>query len=242
MNRNKLVTALPIIVLALASSASPAIIFQASGVSAKNVPVSFTAGLSIEGDILTIVLTNTSPVDTRNPDDTLGSFYFDILNAYGVRPVLTYLSATGDVYLCSKKNPDVLQEARADILADSLGEDSWMFAMMSTAANPYLRFGIGTVGNGNMTPNNFNGNIVDGVNYSIYKGEITTQNLNNVLLVKETATFTFSGLTGFTEGDIVQQVAFGLGTGPDSMMVATPEPAMLAILGLGGLLLRRRIG
>ena len=145
----------------------------------------------------------------------------------------------GDVYLCSRNNPDELDEAGADIKAVEADDDSWMFAVMNETVIPYLGFGIGTVGNSSLNPNNFNGRIVGGVNYAIYKGEITTQNLNNKLLVKETATFTFSGLTGFTENDIASQYAFGLGTAPDSLLT-TPEPATLAMLGIGTLVLRKR--
>ncbi|MCK4886845.1 MAG: hypothetical protein KAS96_05610, partial [Planctomycetes bacterium] len=85
----------------------------------------------------------------------------------------------------------------------------------------------------------FNGNVVDGVNFAIYKGEITTQPLVNPdCLVKDTATFIFTGLTGFTERDIVNRFTFGLGTAPDSLLV--PELATICLLGLGGLAMLRR--
>jgi hypothetical protein len=230
-----------LVILALAGVIIPAanagILFEVSGTSAAGLDVRFTAELSISGDDLTIVLTNNSPVDTLNPADLLSSFYFDIVNTDDQRPELTYISAVGNVYETSKTNPDTLAEVDADIMAVNPGDYSWMFASMDAAANPYLAFGIGTVGNSSMA-NNFKGNIVGGMDYSIYKGEITTQNLNDRLLVRETATFTFSGLSGFTEDDIAPRFAFGLGTGPDSML--TPEPLTLTMLGLGGLLLRKR--
>ena len=223
----------------LVQSVPAMLTFVAEGTSAKNVEVRFEAELTISGDMLTIVLINNSPVDSLNPDDLLGSFYFDIVNGDGVRPVMTYDSATGDTYKGVKNGTDIMLEAGADLRAFIDGDGGWQFKDMNAAYVPNLGFGIGTVGNSNLFPNGFDGNIVDGVDFAIFTGEITTQPLTNPdALVKETAVFTFSGLTGFTEDDIVNDFAFGLGTAPDSLL--TPEPATLAILGLGGLLLRRK--
>ena len=206
-------------------------LWKASGTSAKEIPVSFEAEMTISGDFLTVKLSNTSPTGTLNPDDTLGSFYFDILRD-GTRPTLAYISAAGDVYLASQQAPDVLQAAGADIQAVDTGDYSWMFKAMDAAQAPGLGFGIGTVGNSGLAPNNFSGAIVDGIDYSIYTGEITTRNLDGKLLVKDSATFTFSGLTGFTEADIQPTVLFGLGTAPDSTLpgIQTPVPGALALV------------
>ncbi|MCI0499661.1 MAG: PEP-CTERM sorting domain-containing protein [Planctomycetales bacterium] len=238
MKRNPLVLCVFLVIGISLQTADAGVIFEASGISAKGTDVSVMAELTISGDYLTIVLTNTSPVDSLNPDDTLSSFYFDIVNGDGDRPAVAFTGASGDVYLGSKTNPDQLVEADADIMAVNMGDNSWLFATMDKTADPYLGFGIGTVGNSGLSPNNFSGSIVGGLDYSIYKGEITTQNLNGKLLVRETAAFTFTGLTGFTEDDIAPAFAFGLGTRPDGLL--TPEPATLAMLGLGALLLRKR--
>lgn len=228
-----------IIFVALTLCANAGIFFEASGVSAKGVDVTFKAELTIIGDTLTIVLINDSPVPSLNPDDVLGSFYFDIINGDGIRPAPTYETATGDTYKGDKNGPDILLEAGADIQALTAGDGCWQFKTFDASMNPFLGFGLGTVGNSNLAPNNFDGNITNGVDFAIYTGDITTQSLTNPkYLVKDMATFTFSGLTGFTEDDIVPEFSFGLGTAPDSLL--TPEPATLAILGLGGLLLRKR--
>jgi len=69
--------------------------------------VSFDALFDITGDTLTLTLTNTSSTASLNPDDTLSSFYFDIMNGSNVRPDLVYVSATGSVYsrISGKRTP-----------------------------------------------------------------------------------------------------------------------------------------
>ena len=222
-----------------AQSAHATVVFTASGTSAKGVDVTFGAQLTISDDILTVILTNDSPVDSLNPDDVLGSFYFDILNGSGIRPTLTYSSAIGDTYKGVKNGADILLEAGVDLQAFVVNDDSWQFKNFDAAFNPFLGFGIGTVGNSNLSPNGFNGNVVDGVDFAIYKGDITTQSLVNPdQLVKDIAIFTFTGLTGFMEADIEPSFAFGLGTAPDSLLI--PEPATICLLGLGALALLRK--
>lgn len=227
-----------VILLFSVSAANATISLADSGTSAKGVEVLFKAELTISGDELTVVLINDSPVDTLNPDDLLGSFYFDIVNGDNERPLLNYASAAGDVYAASKTSPDALVQADAGLVATSPGDGTWQFVTADEMVNPYMAFGLGTVGNSALSPNNFSGNLVGGMDYAIYAGEITTQNLNGKLLVKDMATFTFTGLTGFSEADISPQFAFGLGTAPDSLL--TPEPSTMVLLGLGSLLLWKR--
>jgi hypothetical protein len=181
-----------------------------------------------------------------NPNDALASFYWDIVNGSNVRPTLTYVSASGDVYLADKNNPDTLQTASANLKAVSSGDNTWQFKVMNASLSPFGGFGIGTVGNNAASPNNFNGNITGAIDYSIYKGDITTSNLDGKLLVKQTATFNFTGVSGFTEADIEPTAAFGLGTAPDSFLNTTviPEPGsgLLLIVGFAGLALHARRG
>lgn len=230
-----------VFILAMGLIALPAqatVIHSVSGISSVGTPVSFRAELTISADTLTIALFNTSPVASAAPNDVLSSYYFDIVNGAGARPALSYQAAQGDVYLAYQNATDVLQTSNANIKAVNAGDGTWEFRTMNPAANPGLGFAIGTVGNAKLSPNNFHGNIVGGMNYSIFAGDIATRNLDNTLLVKNTATFTFSGLSGFTESDIKPMAVFGLGTAPDSIIV--PEPVTAAFLLLGCLLLQRR--
>jgi hypothetical protein len=225
------------VIFVLTTGAADAlVIFTYSGTSSIGTPVSFEADLTISGDTLTVQLFNNSPVNSLGPNDALASFYFDILGAANTRPPLTYLSGIGDVYLGSRNTSDPLQSSNANLKATSAGDKAWQFKTMNAGLTPLLGFGIGTVGNNNLSPNSFNGNIVDGLDYAIYRNEVTTQNLNGKLLVKDTATFTFAGLSGFTEADILPKVAFGLGTAPDSlktgMIIPEPGSITLAIAGV----------
>jgi len=227
-----------------AGSARGTTIQMASGLSSAGVPVSFEADLTISGNTLTVDLVNTSTVHSQNPNDVLGSYYFDIVNGANIRPTLTYASAIGNVWLANKSAPDTLQTTNANLKAVAAGDNTWQFRNMNATLNPFLGFGVGTVGNSNLTPNNFMGNIVDGLDYSIYAGDTTTNNLKGKLLVKDRVTFTFTGVAGFTEADIRPTSAFGMSTAPDSLL-KTQEPATIALVLGGGIFglfgLRRRV-
>jgi hypothetical protein len=228
------------------------------------VDVKFTAALTISGDNLTIVLTNDSlnhtdgPSHSRNPNDLLSSFYFDIFDG-STRPTLTYTGASGNVCLFVNAGVDncaVTQEPgdgsdEADLRAFVANDDGWQFksGLSVVFGSDTLTFGIGTAGNNSMNPNGFNGNVVDGIDYAIYAGTTGTAteggapSLNGSYLVHNTVTYTFTGLTDFTEADISDEALFGLGTQPDSTgFVPEPGTALLLGMGLAGFGLVRRSG
>lgn len=245
-------------------TAEAAVTFIGAGTSAAGNPVEFRADLAISGDVLTLDLLNTSPVSSQASADVLSSFYFDIINGTNSRPTMNYVAASGNVFLVLNNAPDVAYEYTpptppsvvgtyvpgtnpSNLKAVNTGANTWQFRTMNSAFAPLQGFGIGTVGNSGLSPNNFNPFIVDQIDFAIYKnGDISpVGNLDGRFLVKDTATFTFSGLTGFTEADISSVAVFGLGTSPDSL-ISVPEPGTLALaaagLVSGGLgLLRGRI-
>ncbi len=227
--------------------------FSVEADSNKGVPFSFQADLTINADILTIVLTNNSTSlvpasSTLNPDDLLTSFYFDIFDGIA-RPTLTYTGATGNVCLGDKNladDCDVTNDEMAggssesDLRATAVDDDGWQFKSGLTfmPGTDLLTFGIGTAGNNSLAPSGFDGNIVNGLDFGIYAGDISTQNLDGQYLILTTASYTFSGLSGFSEADIADEVLFGLGTKPDSTAFV-PEPSTGLLLGLGLMALGR---
>jgi len=228
------------------------------------VDVRFQADLTISGDNLTVVLTNDSlnhtdgPSHSRNPNDLLTSFYFDIFD--GARPTLTFTGGTGDVCQffnaavddCTvTRDQTVPGSTETDLRATSANDDGWQLRQNLTMvmATQALTFGIGTAGNNSLNPSGFMGNIVDGFDFGIYAGTPGTATEggapslqgNNGYLIHNTATFTFTGVSGYTEADIGAIALFGLGTAPDSTgLVPEPGAGSLLALGLVAFAFRRR--
>jgi len=235
-------TLLLLLLLPIGAQAVTTFTFEGTTID-TNVDVRFTADLTISGDILTLVLTNDSlnhsngASPSLNPNDVLGSFYFDIYNGVS-RPTLTLNSATGDVYNGIVGSADTLAIAGADLLttADQGGTSLthvWDFrqGLTTQPGTDLLTFGVGAAGNNSFSPNGFNGMLTDGIDQGIYAGDVETNNLT-VQLVAQSASFEFSGLTGFSESDISTEALFGLGTQPDSTAFV-PEPGTALLIGFG---------
>lgn len=251
----------------LAVPASATVVVDAAGTSAAGNPVAFRATLEIVGDLLTIDLENLSPVPTRDPADVLGSFYFDI-ERDGMRPeVVEYLSASGQVVKVLKgaDEPVVYSPPAvaggvgtvdpgfglSDLMAVKAGDYTWQFRRLDPTFEPLAAFGLGTVGNSNLAPSNFDPVIVDQNDFTIYRGPDADPrgNLPGRLLVREWVRFGFRirGGEPWGESDIGHRFTFGLGTSPSSTIVTTlPEPgaqpaAIVAVAAAAaGMLARRR--
>jgi hypothetical protein len=241
--------------------------------------VSASASLEIIGNKLTVVLNNTSPTDTYYKSEALSSFYFDIVQGTK-RPTLTFASADGPLYKLLTSGSDTrysyqpptsangngtftLGSGTSNLVATKPGDGTWQYLPMTPTAFPFLGFGIGTVGNGDLTTNGFNGNWVNGpkniagkandrmISFSIYRsttgGDISPINkLDNQYLLMNTGTFTFTikddGMT-WSNKDIRQEAMFGFGTGPDGKIIVTPEPSAyaIALLGVAAFACRQRL-
>jgi len=218
--------ALVLVPLALSADAST-VTFIESGTSIDGYPLSVRADLTGSGTTLTIDLYNQGPA-SRKVTDILTSFYFNIANPdTGVRPVLTYVSGSGQAYKVTTSGTDQpvswtpqtltgSSTAPSNLIAQFNGDQGWQFRSFTTPVTipPTLGFGIGTVGNSSLTPQgiNFNGNIVSGtdqgrtmINLGIYSlgtgttGIVATDGIIDNFLVRNHAQFTFSVVGGITD-------------------------------------------
>lgn len=224
----------------------------------------FTSGT---GGVLKLLLENTSPPASKAPEDLLTSFYFNVLSGTttGASAPLSYQSALGQVYVTLEDFPDFTATwvppppaggtvtypappELSNLQAINPGDRTWEFRDGLSLANttPPLAFGVGTVGNDTFDPANFNGNIVGNDDFGIFVGEVTTNSLDGLLLVKDSIHFEFAGFGGFNLGQISPYGVFGFGSSPESI-VTVPEPAgaVIALIGAGACALeccRRRRG
>lgn len=244
-----------VMVFLCAATGSASLIVSATGISAAGRPVSFAAALTFAGDELTIVLSNVSQVESKAAADVLSSFYFDIRRG-SERPPLVLDEAGGFVFRVLAGQPDqpeyytpqtFVNEAGllSDLRARDRGDATWLFREMDADHDPFLGFGLGTVGNSGLVPNTFNPDIVgppgkEMINFSIFAGTDLDPVgvLDGAHLVHQEIAFRFTGAAGYGERDVVDLFAFGMGTGPDSLItVSLPEPGGLALSGIGMLTL-----
>lgn len=243
----------------LTTPARAGVILTGSGLAASGRVVAAKAEFTIFGDDLTVDLENVSPSDTVEAGEVLTSLYFDIRKG-GVRPAVSFASATGFVWLVRNGTNDVeyryvpqtftqVSGIPSDLKAVHPGDASWQFLTMDETREPFFGLGLGTVSNGDLSPNDFDAAIVGPpgntmLNFGIYRGgDISPKGvLANRYLVKNQATFRFKGVAGYAESDIVGEAAFGFGTGPDSVIIV-PEPSsgILAPAVIGLALVIRRL-
>jgi hypothetical protein len=235
------------------------VVFSGTAAGGQAARATFTVSAS-NSNVLELFLENTSLSPTMSPAELLTSVYFNVLSGTttGTPAPLTYQNATGQVYLTMKNMPDRPASyvppntvtypnppQPSNLQAFVPNDDTWQFksGLALVASSPPLAFGVGTVGNSSLTPNNFNGNIVNGFDFGIYKGDVTTQNLDNTLLVKNSAMFEFAGFGGFNLAQVSPHAVFGFGTNPDCI-ISVPEPGTLSLATFGLLValvtLRRR--
>jgi len=226
-------------------------VFSGSNAAGLSARATFTTSGS---NVLKLLLENTTSGTTMSPAELLTSIYFNVLTGTttGTPAPLSYQNASGNVFLGVRSMADMpvtyvppppaggtVTFTGTNVLPSNLqafnpGDNTWQFksGLSLVASQPPLAFGVGTAGNTSLSPNNFNGNIVDGFDFGIYVGDVTTQNLNNTLLVKNSAQFEFAGFSGFNLSQVSPHVVFGFGTNPD-IIITVPEPGTLSLAAFG---------
>lgn len=225
------------------------VVFSGSAAGGLSARATFTVD-PVDVDILRLRLENTATGTTPAPSSLLTSFYFNVLSGTltGTSAPLTYWDAQGTVFRANKTGGDdpvrymppitsgsAVQSVPSPVLSNlqafNLNDDTWQFrtGMSLVASQPPLAFGVGTVGNSQLNPDNFNGNIVGGFNFGIYVGDVATQNLDGNLLVKDRIDFAFKGFKDFRLSQVSPHGVFGYGTKPDAI-VTVPEPATLPVM------------
>lgn len=233
------------------SAGAATITFAGAGTGPGGVSVSATALFDITGDNLTITLRNDSIANDRKdvPGSTLTGLFWDFTGS----PVLTPLSATlaaGSSMIgnsCSPGNctgvTDVGGEFGYQVRSFPGGADRGI------SSSGYLSTGlpgnVGNFNNGLAGTNLDNPNSLNGINFGIVSaasGFNPNGGLSRVPLIQDAVVFVLSGVSGLTTADI-SHVSFQYGTSLSELNVSgdprdppvtiIPEPATLALLGLG---------
>jgi hypothetical protein len=223
----------------MTGSANASIVFSGFGYNQEAGAIaSGSAGFSISGDVLTLVLTNTTAGRTTAQGNALTGVTFDIKGPSGALTLTSFgLTDTTDKFWTSKTASNVVNSLAG----------SWTSKLGS---NPLGEYGVATTG--------FNGRFKGGSislgkaspDYGIVSdGTFDGSNLPfggaKYPFVQNSLTFSFSGASGLNESKITNVILlFGTsGTGivsaipevPPPASVATPEPATLTIWSLGAL-------
>lgn len=244
------------------------VVFSGSNMVGLSARATFTVDPT-NSDVLRLLLENTTSGTTMAPSELLTSVYFNVLSGTttGTSPQLTYQSASGNVFQAVSGSSDraalyipptppsntgsvsfpPVPVPPSNLMAVNRGDNTWQFwdDFSLVASFPPLKFGVGTVGNSSLNPNNFQGKIVGGFDFGIYTGDVATQNLDGTLLVKSSALFEFATFGGFDLSQVSPHVVFGFGSDPEHI-ITVPEPSTLMIAGFGiglcgvGILRRRR--
>jgi hypothetical protein len=218
--------------------------FVGSGNSIENGnPVSGMVEFTISGDVLKVVLTNTTAGGTKAQGDALTLVVFDVDASTAINLTLDSIALTsGSKIFTSKTTINNL------VLVDG----SWTDALTSPAHDA----GVATTGVGL-----FNGGSISTGNASPNYGLITGDAGGNVRsdfggsqfpFIMSSLTFEFSGASGLNESDISGvKLLFGTQAGPlmDTTLItpvqSVPEPSTLLTFatlfgGFGGLMRFRR--
>lgn len=252
--------ALAALMIGLFPASAPAAIFLGSGLSPENSnSVSAKADFSIVGDVLTLVLTNTTAGGTKAQGDALTGVVFDLTKSPLPNLTLASIALTSGskIYTSSGiNNATALSGSWTDDLAGAVHD----FGVATTGFNGL--FVGGSISRGNASPDY---GIIAGTGTNGTGSMRTPFDGSKRPLILNSLTFKFNGAKGLTESQITD-VSFLFGTAggaligatldqpPETLnhvngdLVSAPEPSSLIVFGLvfvavGGYgRLRRRAG
>jgi len=226
------------------------VVVPIAGRSPAGTPVAFAARFAFAGDLLTVTLENNSPVPTRFAADSLGSVSFDIVRD-GKRPALVGAAAFGQVVWVRTKEADEPVVSAVPTAADTakpgIGpsplfateneESAWQFRALDPRLPPFVGFGLGIAGSPTLRPEGLKSPPVAPGGFALVTDDEIepVDELAEQLVVRQRATFTFTGADGWGEQDLAGPVTFGLGTTPEGTLVSyVPEPVAGCAAVLGG--------
>lgn len=240
-------------------ASATAITFNGAGTGPGGVIVTASAIFDITGNDLTITLRNTSP--SNNGQDVPGSTLTGLFWDFTGNPTLTPISATVASGSSILGTCDVVSCVGVTNVAGEFGYRATSFpggADRGISSSGYLSTGlpgnIGNFNNGAAGTDLDQPTSLDGINFGIVSaaaGFNPNGGLETEPLIQDAVTFILRGVSGLTINDI-SHVSFQYGTaltelnvpGDPNPPVLIPEPATLALLGIGlagfGVLRRRQ--